>query len=220
MSRTIVRVALLAVVVIIGGAALVAAAPQGASGQGSTPQATAEQNTSRGGFVIGFGGGFGWTNWRLAPYITYTSISTYPYYRMVTVTPEGGYSGFSTNFKIGWGLNDRLLLLFQSTGMFLSPGEGYDTHMDGMGGLAVQYYLSGKRGRAPYVIGGAGYHNMMRLDVENGGGSNSLGFGVRGGAGYEFAKHFTVEAVFQHGFNSDERNPTSFSISLNAIWRR
>ena len=93
--------------------------------------------------------------------------------------------------------------------------------MDGMGGLAVQlHYLSGQRGRSPYVIGGAGYHNLMRIDTNSGGGSNSFGMGVRGGMGYEFAKHFTVEGVFQHGFNEDAGSPTSFGIAFNAIWRR
>jgi hypothetical protein len=200
----------LAAVFVVATAVLAEALPQGAAPQGGTPAAT---QTAEGGsvsFVIGFGGGVGWTNWT-----DHSWDSWPPQYRPVVAT---SHVGVATNFKIGVAIKNRVLILFHSTGTIFS--ENGETMMDGMGGGTVQFYLGGTRGKAAYVLGGAGYQNVMHFNLDNPySGSNSVGFGVRGGAGFEFAKYLTVEGVVQHGFNDSEHNPTSFTVTFNFIRR-
>jgi hypothetical protein len=149
----------------------------------------------RKGFVIGVGAGFGRTDWGV------------------------NHSGLFTNFKIGYAPTEQSMILWQSSGTFFKGTDG-DWKMDGIGGAAVQVYVSKKRGRSGCAIAGVGYHNVIRMRFSDSGvgGSNSIGLGIRGGFGYEFAPHWTIEALVHHGFNAREHNPTSVGVSLNVIW--
>jgi hypothetical protein len=193
---------------------------------GTTPQATppqqaqAREDTS-GGFVIGFGAGYGHSNWQEAPYYppcSYTSY--YPYYSCPPAVPgASSHTGITTNFKIGAAINHRFLILFHTTNTFFkTKDEG--TVADGMAGGDLQVHVAGRKGRSVYVFGGAGYHNVMHFNFDAPySGSNSFGFGVRGGAGFEFVKFLTVEFHIQHGFNEAEQNPTTWAVTVNFLKR-
>ena len=139
----------------------------------SKPQA---QEDNGGGFVIGFGGGYGSTNWKDAAY-----------YLPGNYIPTS-HSGFTANFRIGAAINKRILILFHSTNTFFSTDtEG--TVADGMAGGDLQMHF-GRKGRSFYVFGGAGYQNIMHFSVDDPyAGSNSFGLGIRGGAGFEIVKY-------------------------------
>jgi hypothetical protein len=179
-----------------------------AAAQAPTPQA------GRKGFVIGVGAGFGYSTWNETTY----DFSCVGYYCGYNEVRSGNRSGVFTSFKVGYAPSDRLMILWHSTGTFFGSRYGTGFITDGMGGLSIQYYFSS--GPGAYALGGGGYHNVMRFDPESpyGGGVNSFGFGVRGGFGFEFHKHWSVEAIVQHGFNSSENNPTSFAATLNWMW--
>ena len=146
----------------------------------------------RKGFVIGFGGGFGYTNWGT------------------------NHSGVFTNIKIGYAPTNRFAILWHSASTTFKANNG-SWMMDGMAGGSIQIFLSKQPGRGGYVIGGAGYHNMGRFqDFPYG--TNDLGFGIRGGFGYEFAKRWTVETLVQHGFHKDQGNPTSLGVTVNWLF--
>jgi hypothetical protein len=163
----------------------------------------------RKGFVVGFGGGFGYSTWNES---TYEYCGYYCGYRQVN---SGNRSGVFTNFKIGFAPSDRLMILWHSSGTFFGSRYGSGFIMDGIGGLSVQYYFSS--GPGAYALGGVGYHNIMRFDPGYGG-ENNLGVGVRGGFGFEFHRHWSVEAIVQHGFNESENNPTSVGVTVNWTW--
>jgi len=88
-----------------------------------------------------------------------------------------------------------------------------------MAGGDLQVHF-GRKGRSFYVFGGAGYQNIMHFNVLDASSvSNSVGFGIRGGAGFEFVKFLTAEFHVQHGFNENEHNPTSFAVTVNFLKR-
>ena len=210
----------MAVVFVLTTAAL-APAQQGTTPQAPPPQQAQAQEDKSGGFVIGFGAGYGHSNWQQAPYYppcSYTSY--YPYYTCPPAVPGvSSHTGIATNFKIGGAINHRFLILFHSTNtIFDTETEG--TVMDGMAGADLQVHVAGRKGRSVYVFGGAGYQNIIHFNFDDPySGSNSIGFGVRGGAGFEFVKYLTVEFHVQHGFYETEHNPTSFAVTVNFLKR-
>jgi hypothetical protein len=207
-------------VVFVLTTAVLAAAQQGTAPQAPPPQQAQAQEDKSGGFVIGFGAGYGHSNWQQAPYYPPCSYTPYyPYYNCPPAVPGvSSHTGIATNFKIGGAINHRFLILFHSTNtIFDTETEG--TVMDGMAGGDLQVHF-GRKGRSFYVFGGAGYQNIIHFNFEDPySASNSIGFGVRGGAGFEFVKYLTVEFHVQHGFNETEHNPTSFAVTVNFLKR-
>jgi hypothetical protein len=167
---------------------------------------------ARKGFVIGFGAGYGITNWKeMVP----TQCRAGYYY--CTTRDTEGRSGVFTNFKIGYAPNNRLMILWHSANVFFGSSAESGFITDGIGGGSLQFYLSDKT-PSVYVLGGAGYHNIMHFSSESLAGSNTFAFGIRGGAGFEFARHWAVEGLVQHSFNAAEGRPTSVGVSLNWLW--
>lgn len=174
-------------------------------------QAQAQEDDG-GGFVIGFGGGYGWTNWKETP------LPCYWYSCPPKTDLPSSHTGFASNFRIGAAINKRFLILFHSTSTFFNT-ENEGTVVDGMAGGDLQIHF-GRKGRSFYVFGGAGYHNVMHFDFDDPySGANSFGLGIRGGAGFEIVKYLTIEGHVQHGFNEAEHNPTSFAVTINFLKR-
>ena len=147
-----------------------------------------------------------------------TTCLAYWYYYYGVNHPNPATPGSPANFRIGAAINKRILILFHSTNTFFSTDtEG--TVADGMAGGDLQIHF-GRKGRSFYVFGGAGYQNIMHFSVDDPyAGSNSFGFGIRGGAGFEIVKYLTIEGHVQHGFNETEHNPTSFAVTINFLKR-
>jgi hypothetical protein len=214
-SRRGIRALSLAALFVLTTAAL-AAAQQGTASQAPPPQQAQPKEDNGGGFVIGFGGGYGWSNWKEAEY--YYTPPCYPYYCPPKANLPSSHTGFAGNFRIGAAINSRFLILFHSTTTFFDT-ETEGTVVDGMAGGDLQVHF-GRKGRSFYVFGGAGYQNIMHFSFDSPySGSNSVGFGIRGGAGFEIVKYLTVEGHVQHGFNDTEHNPTSFAVTVNFLKR-
>jgi hypothetical protein len=169
-----------------------------------------------GGFVIGIGGGYGSTNWKEAEY--YYTPPCYYYYCPPKANLPSSHAGVVSNFKIGGAINKQFLILFHSTAIFFNT-ETEGMVVDGMAGADLQVHF-GRKGRSFYVFGGVGYQNIMHFDLDGTyGGSNSVGLGIRGGAGFEIVKYLTIEGHVQYGFNETEHNPTSFAVTINFLKR-
>jgi hypothetical protein len=198
--------------------AVLATAQQGTTPQAPPPEQAKAQEDNGGGFVIGIGGGYGSTDWKEAAYYLPGNYSYY-YYGVQHADIPTSHTGFSTNFKIGGAINKRFLILFHSTTTFFNT-ETEGTVVDGMAGGDLQVHF-GRKGRSVYVFGGAGYQNILRVSFDDpyGGTSNSVGFGIRGGAGFEIVKYLAIEGHVQHGFNENEHNPTSFAVTVNFLKR-
>jgi len=143
----------------------------------------------RKGFFFGLGVGYGQTSWG---------------------TNHGGVVG---NLKVGYAPTNQVLIMFQSAGTYFKGNDG-DLRDDGMGSVGVQIYFTKTSGRGGYAIASVGYHNLIKFDPA----TNNFGIGIRGGVGYEFVKHWTVEAFVQHGFNTKVQSPTSFGVTLNWLF--
>jgi hypothetical protein len=198
--------------------AAVLAAAQGTTPQANPPQQAQVQEDTGGGFVIGFGAGWGSTNWKEEAYYLPNDYSYY-YYGVHHSDIPTSHSGLTTNFKIGGAINNRFLILFHSTATFFDT-ETEGTVVDAMATGDLQVHVVGRKGRSFYVFGGAGYHNVMHFDFNDPySGSNSIGFGVRGGAGVEIVKYLAIEFHVQHGFNENEHNPTAWAVTFNFLKR-
>lgn len=213
--RSGIRAVCIAALFILTAAAL-ATAQQGTPPQAAPPQQAQAQEDEGGGFVIGFGGGYGSTNWKESEY--YYTPPCYYYYCPPKKNLPSSHAGFTTNFRIGGAINKRFLILFHSTNTFFNT-ETEGTVVDGMAGADLQVHF-GRKGRSFYVFGGAGYQNIMHFSFDGTyEGGNSFGLGIRGGAGFEIVKYLTIEGHVQHGFNEAEHNPTSFAVTINFLKR-
>ena len=195
----------------------VPAAAQGTTSQDNPPPPAQAQEDTSGGFVIGFGAGWGTTDWKESAYYLPNNYS-YFYYGVNKSDIPTSNSGLTTNFKIGAAINSRFLILFHSTATFFDT-ETEGTVVDGMAGGDLQMHF-GRKGRSFYVFGGAGYHNVMHFDFEDPySGSNSVGLGIRAGAGIELVKYLAIEFHVQHGFNENEHKPTAWAVTFNFLKR-
>jgi len=176
------------------------------------PQTDLVTASGRKGFVIGVGVGFGATNWK--ELVPRTCGAGYYY---CTARDTKGRSGVFTNFKVGYAPSDRLMIVWHSSNVFFGSSAESGFITDGIGGGSVLFYVS-EKAPSVYVLGGAGYHNIMHVSSESLAGSNTFAFGIRGGVGFEFARHWAVEGLVQHSFNAAEGRPTSIGVSLNWIW--
>jgi len=124
----------------------------------------------REGFVLGVGAGYGWLR---AP-------------------NEGEYeegNGIATRLEIGVGLDDRWILHYSGRQILNLTGNVSYTQMFPM--IAATYYVKDVA-RSPYLTGGGGVGFFTGFSSED----ISGGFTLFGGAGYEFAPHWRVEADY------------------------
>jgi len=142
---------------------------------------------TRKGFILGFGLGGG-----------YVSQDVIKYYAVPRVETDTG-AGFATDFRIGGGFTEQFLLYYENRVSWTFV-ETVDIDMVnpntfslfGVGLLGASYYFQ-TEAPAWYVLGSVGTANRW---IEE---QNTNGFGLSGGAGYEFTKHWAVEATVNWG---------------------
>lgn len=160
-------------------------------------------NGQRKGFMLGFGIGPGYTN-----------------FSQEADGPESeseGKAAIVTDFKIGGGFNEQFLLYYENRvswfKMKVVDEFWYDPFTDelrytetdvtiahGIGLVGMSYYF---KTEVPsfYVLGSIGVSTWSAPFESDS--DTWVGFGISGGAGYEFAKHWSVEGTLNWG------NPTT-----------
>lgn len=135
---------------------------------------------SRRGFILGLGAG--WGEARQALSVTLGDME---------FDASSDHSGIATDFRIGGGVSDQWLLYWTSQQVFFDSGGG--AMAQGIGAVGATWY---SRAEAPALLleGGVGLGGVADLD----GGGTDTGFGIMLGAGYEFARHWQLEATWSH----------------------
>jgi hypothetical protein len=141
----------------------------------------------RKGFVLGGGIGGGAASLKQEDYIYITQERN---------LKEETTGTFVTDFRIGAAHNDQWMLYYDNqvwwgSAEFISGKEAFAL---GIGLIGISYYLTAD---VPswYVLGTAGVSFFGPSDNY----TAQTGFGLSGGAGYEFARHWSLEAVVGWG---------------------
>lgn len=168
----------------------------------------------RKGFVLGFGLGGGYTTFTQT--VEVSGVSE-------TGDRENKF-GVNSDFKIGYAPSNQLLIYWMSNVNWFNLENVLGDNViiaNGVGGVGFTYYFS-PADKSAYLRGGIGGSTWMApfdSDIDN-----WYGFGVVGGFGYEFAKHWSIEAVAMWSNPSIEilgidfkTNALSFAITLNIL---
>jgi opacity protein-like surface antigen len=193
-------------------------------------QAPSEENSEeikqpskgRHGFIIGVGVGPG-----------YTSVSQTLDFGLTEASDDIGKFAINTDFKIGFAINQQMLIYWNAkVAWFQSKVYSYyydwnsgdifedsedETFISSIGGVGMSYYFRPSL-PSPYVTATIGYASFGAAfnddyDAE-------MGFGMAAGAGFEFAPHWTAEAVVCYGHSSDEplsTNATSIKALISVL---
>lgn len=139
------------------------------------PESRRNTGINRKGFIIGGGAGFG---------VLSMKAST------------GGFSAtdsrgvFQTDFKIGYAPSNTLEIYYVSKVAWW--GESNVTLISGLSSVGFSSYLNPRTATGVFLTAGAGLSALDAPFEDNS--RASTGFGLYGGAGYEFAKHWSVQA--------------------------
>lgn len=159
---------------------------------------------ARKGFVLGGGLGFG-----------YASVSM-DNSNSDALTNAGG----AINFLIGYAWDEQNMVVFLRDGVIYSEKTwwgGTLTLAQGFSGAGYFHYF-GPVGKSFFVTGGLGLQDWTPL--ESGWEANDYGFGILGGGGYEFARHFQVYGSFSFGKTSDPFDDFThfqFQVGVSAV---
>jgi len=121
-----------------------------------------------------------------------------------TTSDRENKGAFATDFKIGGGFNEQFLLYYVARSSWFSITNVFDesvTILNQIGGVGATYYLS-EAAKSAYFLGAVGL-GTWSTPFESGG-STWIGFGLTGGVGYEFAKHWGAELAASWSKPSDE----------------
>ncbi len=172
---------------------------------------------NRKGFIIGLGGGLGFTSYQHEEdwgWVYETQMDTGD--RKTTVA-------FATDFRIGGGFNEQFMLYYENRVAWLSAegdsAGGSDViaaHAVGL--IGFSYYL---KPITPtwYLVGSVGTSSWMEPFETDG--DTKSGFGLSGGAGYEFARRVSVEGTVNWGdTEKDECKTKAMSVlfTICYIW--
>jgi hypothetical protein len=175
--------------------------------------------TTRKGFVFGLGLGGGFTAYQVqAP--RYDG-----YWYVGEEIKNQSSAGLATDFKIGIGLSEHVVLLYTNKVLWFDFKEPrWDEHMFcdfGATMLGLDYFF---RTTAPslYLLAGIGASVWTPLTAEYDS-ERWLGLGLCAGLGYEFSRHWTIEASLVYGRGGGEdylraaRNPVGIMVMLNYL---
>lgn len=144
----------------------------------------------RKGFILGIGGGGG-------------SLSNKGTLSGGGFSASGTVTEFAilTDFKIGYAPSNTLEIYYISKTAWWSDSTVDATLLLGLSGVGVSKYL-GTSGTGLFVSGGVGVTQLAAPFEQNV--DSSTGFGFFGGAGYEFSKHWSVEAGILYSDMSEQ----------------
>jgi len=168
----------------------------------------------RKGFVLGFGLGGGYT----------TFTQTAEFMGMSETGDRENKFGLHSDFKIGYAPSNQFLIYWMSNVNWFSIenilGDNI-TIANGVGGIGFSYYFS-PADKSAYFRAGVGASTWMApfdSDIDT-----WYGLGVVGGFGYEFAKHWSIEAIAMWSNPSKKElgidlttNAFSFAVTLNIL---
>jgi hypothetical protein len=161
----------------------------------------------RSGFLLGFGLGAGMSHY------TYDVTSTY--------TSSGDASddefGVASEFKIGAGIGERFQLYYVNRANWFSATNRLgddETIATGVGLLGVSYYFE-ETAPSFYLLGTVGLSSWDAPFEED---SEALvGFGIGGGVGWEFKRHWSLEATLSWGNPSNDEAVGNFEADVTTV---
>lgn len=118
--------------------------------------------------------------------------------------PRESVTGVTTDFKIGHAFSDQFMLYYSNDAAFFSDpflDEGL-LNVSGLSGIGVTWFL---RPAAPSLYVGGGIGISVWAVLEESGDSDAIsGVGFAFNGGYEFARHFMIDADIILGRPGDE----------------
>ncbi len=134
---------------------------------------------------------------------------------------------FTTNSKIGWGFNENFELYYTSKnfwGSHLNKAGKKETFVTSLSAFGASYYFKDAAESAwkpsVFVSGGAGIAGWQNPFEDDDDTETLSGFGVFGGIGYEFAKHYSFELSAMLGNphkGSHKIDVNGVSLTINAL---
>ncbi|MDD8025410.1 MAG: outer membrane beta-barrel protein [Acidobacteriota bacterium] len=176
--------------------------------------------TKRKGFVFGFGLGGGYSAYQV-------QVPKYSGWWYTGEEIENrGNAGVATDFKIGIGLSEHIVLLYTNKVLwfnFKDPrNDDYSLTDTGASMFGIDYFF---KTAAPslYLLAGIGAGAWSSLMAESDS-QSWIGLGICAGLGYEFSRHWTIEAslLYSRGGGEDDlrsaRNPLSIMFMFNYLF--
>jgi len=124
-------------------------------------------------------------------------------------------TGFGTDFKIGGGASDQVLIYYTNRALWYSPSVGPVSAdlVNGMSAAGVSYFLEPQ---APSVFfsGALGLGVLLDSDAEEA----DSGFGFTFGVGFEFARSFIAELTYMRaGVGSEDFGGVNIDATISSI---
>ncbi|MBN2415149.1 hypothetical protein JXO52_04870 [bacterium] len=166
---------------------------------------------NRKGFVIGLGAGGGMTSFTQEVF--------------GFESDRENKFGLATDFKIGFGLSDNLIICYTNKVNWFGMDNMFDdtvTIINGLSAAGIMYYFNGF---APslFITGGVGIASWATPFEEDT--DTWTGFGFFAGFGFEFSPHWSVEASVFTGNPSAEEEGIEITtkaftgmVTLNWLW--
>ncbi|RAP30747.1 hypothetical protein DID78_02240 [Candidatus Marinamargulisbacteria bacterium SCGC AG-343-D04] len=160
---------------------------------------------SRKGFVLGLGAGGHSTTYKQSFEMLSAEVDT---------------SGLSSSVKIGYGFNEQCAVYYLRDAVWYSMDTmfGEITYVSGIMGVGVTYYFKPTT-QTFFVSAGAGIGDLSAPFEDWL--TPSTGSAITLGAGYEFAKHVSVEGKVLSTFIEEsgvDNETLSFLVSMNYMW--
>lgn len=178
----------------------------------------------RKGFVLGIGAGGGFTSYTATEYRWYW-LDYYPYFYDEYIQSKESGAGLATDFKIGFGATDQLLILYSNKVIWFSfqdpDWDSSQTTITGITSVGLSYFF---KPTAPsfFISGGVGASVWapFQSTYED---ERWIGPGFYGGFGYEFSPRVYIEfsGILARGGSLDTddagKNPFSIMVTLNFL---
>lgn len=148
----------------------------------------------RKGFILGGGAGLGVTS--------FDQTLRVPGFQDATSDRESKL-GLATEFKIGGGFNDQFLLYYVNRAAWFSIENIFSqdvTIANSVGLVGISYYFQ-PTSPSPYLVAVLGISSWDAPFEDT---TAQVGVGLGAGLGYEFARHWSLEATINWGQPSDE----------------
>ena len=160
------------------------------------PMTASAFDGERKGFMLNLGGGFG----------------------QGKVSWDGGSvdgTGFGTDFKIGGGPSNQVLVYYTNRALWYSPGSSSSNWVNGMSAAGVSYFLE-PQSPCFFFSGALGIGVLS----DSGSGGSESGFGFTLGVGYEIVRSFIAEITLMHaGLSVDsDDNPSVSNLMVTFSW--